>query len=257
MAQIEQSDGGKKKKGAQKKMHIHVDFTPMVDMNMLLITFFMLCTTMIKSQTLSIALPAPPDPDKERSQDNSETVAETKAITLIIDSERDKNGNIVLDENGNSKDVVYYYFGFEPVVTDSKQVIFGQDAAGEPTKVDNTVKAEKFIGNDGSTTQGIRRILHDRNADVLAQLETYKAQWRRGKITDEEYQVEARKIRNDSTISNRPQVTVKATPEASWQSVISALDEMQINQMSQSRIGTFTPTDSLLIVDYKRRNPAE
>ncbi len=57
MAQIEQSDGGKKKKGAQKKMAIHVDFTPMVDMNMLLITFFMLCTTMIKSQTLSIALP--------------------------------------------------------------------------------------------------------------------------------------------------------------------------------------------------------
>ncbi|MDE7155809.1 MAG: biopolymer transporter ExbD, partial [Muribaculaceae bacterium] len=48
MAQIEQSDGGKKKKGAQKKMAIHVDFTPMVDMNMLLITFFMLCTTMIK-----------------------------------------------------------------------------------------------------------------------------------------------------------------------------------------------------------------
>ena len=58
MAQIEQSDkGGKKKKGAQKKMAIHVDFTPMVDMNMLLITFFMLCTTMMKSQTLKIALP--------------------------------------------------------------------------------------------------------------------------------------------------------------------------------------------------------
>ena len=58
MAQIEQSSGGgKKKKGAQKKMSIHVDFTPMVDMNMLLITFFMLCTTMIKSQTLQIVLP--------------------------------------------------------------------------------------------------------------------------------------------------------------------------------------------------------
>ena len=36
MAQVEQSSGdGKKKKGAQKKMSIHVDFTPMVDMNML------------------------------------------------------------------------------------------------------------------------------------------------------------------------------------------------------------------------------
>ena len=41
MAQIDTSGGGKKKKGAQKKIAIHVDFTPMVDMNMLLITFFM------------------------------------------------------------------------------------------------------------------------------------------------------------------------------------------------------------------------
>ena len=57
MAEVQQNDsGGKKKKGAQKKMTIRVDFTPMVDMNMLLITFFMLCTTMIKSQTLKYCL---------------------------------------------------------------------------------------------------------------------------------------------------------------------------------------------------------
>ncbi|MDE6198728.1 MAG: biopolymer transporter ExbD [Muribaculaceae bacterium] len=253
MAQIEQSDGGKKKKGAQKKMHIHVDFTPMVDMNMLLITFFMLCTTMIKSQTLSIALPAPPDPNQERTQDNSETVAESKAITMIIDTERDKDGNVITDADGNSNDVVYYYFGFEPTIDENKNVIYG----GEGYTVDNTVKAEKFIGNDGSATQGIRRVLHDRNAQVLEKLESYKDQWRRGKISEEEFQNIAREVRNDSTFTTRPQVTVKATPEASWQSVISALDEMQINQISQYRIGSFTPTDSLLIVDYKRRNPAE
>lgn len=58
MAEVAQNDGGEKKKGAQKKMTIRVDFTPMVDMNMLLITFFMLCTTMIKSQTLQIVLPS-------------------------------------------------------------------------------------------------------------------------------------------------------------------------------------------------------
>ena len=100
-------------------------------------------------------------------------------------------------------------------------------------------------------------MLHDRNAQVLEKLESYKDQWRRGKITEEEFQNIAREVRNDSTFTTRPQVTVKATPQASWQSVISALDEMQINQISQYRIGTYTPTDSLLIVDYKRRNPAE
>lgn len=254
MAQIEQSDGGKKKKGAQKKMHIHVDFTPMVDMNMLLITFFMLCTTMIKSQTLSIALPAPPDPNQERTQDNSEVVAETKAITLIIDTERDKDGNVVTDGDGNTNDIVYYYFGFEPTIDENKNVVYNADPN---SKVDNTVKAEHFLGNDGSAAQGIRRVLHDRNVDVLTKLEDYKQQWRRGKISEDEFQVIARQVRNDSTFTNRPQITVKATPGASWQSVISALDEMQINQISQYRIGTFTPTDSLLIVDYKRRNPAE
>ena len=84
MAQIEQSSGGKKKKGAQKKMAIHVDFTPMVDMNMLLITFFMLCTTMIKSQTLSIALPT----NEKLEQTELQKAKESEAITLILQQQR-------------------------------------------------------------------------------------------------------------------------------------------------------------------------
>ena len=65
MAQIETGGGGGKGKSHQKKMEIRVDFTPMVDMNMLLITFFMLCTTMIKSQTLQISLPTNEKVDKK------------------------------------------------------------------------------------------------------------------------------------------------------------------------------------------------
>ena len=85
MAQIEQGGGDdKKKKGAQKKMHIHVDFTPMVDMNMLLITFFMLCTTMLKSQTLNIILPTNEKVDKE----NQNKAKQSEAFTIIVDSER-------------------------------------------------------------------------------------------------------------------------------------------------------------------------
>lgn len=42
MAEIQESGNKKGGKSKQKKMTVRVDFTPMVDMNMLLITFFML-----------------------------------------------------------------------------------------------------------------------------------------------------------------------------------------------------------------------
>ena len=41
----------KKNLSKQKKMDTRVNFTPMVDMMMLLITFFMLCTTLAKPQS--------------------------------------------------------------------------------------------------------------------------------------------------------------------------------------------------------------
>lgn len=40
MAEIQENNNKEKKGNKQKKMNIRVDFTPMVDMNMLLITFF-------------------------------------------------------------------------------------------------------------------------------------------------------------------------------------------------------------------------
>ena len=58
MAEIQDNGGGKKGKGSkQKKMAVCVAFTPMVDMNMLLITFFMLCTSLSKPHTLELSLP--------------------------------------------------------------------------------------------------------------------------------------------------------------------------------------------------------
>lgn len=227
MAQIEQSSGGKKKKGAQKKMAIHVDFTPMVDMNMLLITFFMLCTTMIKSQTLSIALPT----NEKLEQTELQKAKESEAITLILDTEYDDNGNV----KGNT---VYYYTGKPELELNGSDV------------VSSNLEMTHFLGNDGAAQQGIRKILHERNKGVLADVEKKKQEWRDKKITEAQFQEAAKKIRNSDQYE-RPVVIIKPMPDASWESVISALDEMQINQISRYQLGSLTDVDEAMVGDYK------
>ena len=143
MAQIEQSDKGKKKKGAQKKMSIHVDFTPMVDMNMLLITFFMLCTTMIKSQTLQIVLPTNENVKKEQQSQ----AKQSEAITLILDTEYEGDKPKVDGETGKTVHNIYYYEGIADTLFQTPKYL---------------VK-EQFIGNVNREAQGIRKILRGKN----------------------------------------------------------------------------------------------
>ncbi len=90
-ADVEQKESGKGKKGKQKKMKTRVDFTPMVDMNMLLITFFMLCTSLSKPQTMEISMPT-----NDKVDESQQTkVKASQAVTLVL-GENDK---------------VYYYLG--------------------------------------------------------------------------------------------------------------------------------------------------
>lgn len=81
MSEIAQ-DSGKKKHGTgkTKKMSTFIDFTPMVDLAFLLITFFMLATTLAKPQTMEIALPA-----KDNVTEEEQTkVKASRAVTIIL-----------------------------------------------------------------------------------------------------------------------------------------------------------------------------
>lgn len=98
MAEIAQDSGGGRGKGKKvrsKKMSTKIDFTPMVDLGFLLITFFMLTTTLAKPQILALVMP-----DKDVKIEEAEPVKESKVLTLLLGAD----------------DKVYWYEG----ITDAK-----------------------------------------------------------------------------------------------------------------------------------------
>lgn len=228
-----------KGKSHQKKMEIRVDFTPMVDMNMLLLTFFMLCTTMIKSQTLQIALPSNEKVDKTEQN----KVKQSEAITIILDSERDADvkdeltGKMLKGPVRAGGDKIYYYEGQAELIDENKDGVLDVNKM-QVTTYDQTTK----------TALELRSLLQKRNKKVLERINKLKESWRDGKLTDEAYQAEAKKVRNDSTLV-RPVVIIKATNNASYENLINTLDEMQINQIARYQIDHLNSADSAMMLN--------
>ncbi|TDE13747.1 ExbD/TolR family protein [Dyadobacter psychrotolerans] len=85
MAAIEESGGGGHGKGdgkvRGKKMSTRVDMTPMVDLGFLLITFFMLATTMSKPTAMSVFFPDKQDKDQP---EETEPLKASKVLTLFL-----------------------------------------------------------------------------------------------------------------------------------------------------------------------------
>lgn len=256
MAEVQQGNGGGKGKSHQKKMQIRVDFTPMVDMNMLLITFFMLCTTMIKSQTLTIALPSN---EKVQNEENMSQASADDAVTIILDAKR-KVGSLEADTvNGKVVPVVYYYFG-KP----------GGDAGlgttPESVAANNNLQETSFLSNDEKTgkARGIREIIQKRNKEVLEQINKLKEKYANGGFgsletkegrekAQQAYDEAASKVRKDEKLS-KPVIIIKSTPEASFGSLVEVLDEMQINSISKYQIDNMTKADSTMVIDYQNRH---
>lgn len=85
MAEMNTSDSGSHKKGSKKvrtkKMSTRVDLTAMVDLGFLLITFFMLATTMNKPKTMEVNKPA----KEEKKEDKPEPpIKMSKTATLML-----------------------------------------------------------------------------------------------------------------------------------------------------------------------------
>jgi biopolymer transport protein ExbD len=157
MAEIQEKSDKGGKRGKQKKFNIRVDFTPMVDMNMLLITFFMLCTTMSKPQTMEIAMPR-----KDVIDDDMTLVKESNAVTILLGKE----------------DKVYYYLGR-----------LKEEDYENPEKL----KEANFSGDENS----VRALLLGRNREVVQQIKELKTQKENLEIADSTYKKQVTEIKKN------------------------------------------------------------
>ena len=188
----------KKKQSRQKKMNTRVDFTPMVDMMMLLITFFMLCTSLAKPQTMNLTMPSN---DKNISDQDRNAAKASQTITIYV----------------CGQDKIFYVEGI-------------------PNYEDPTCLKETTWGNDGIRDVLIKHVTEDGFtpvADIMAakiKLDQKKLE-NPAQYPDSIYDQALAKIKRGELESGKiPTMTIiiKCTDECSYKNMVDALDEMTI-----------------------------
>lgn len=165
MAEINTSDGGGKGgKKRSKKVSTKVDMTPMVDLAFLLITFFMLATTLQKQQIMTYRTPP-----MEKPVDPPELKA-SKAMTIIL-GEENKIFYYFIDQNGQPEffETDYTSEGIRKVLLERKQL------AGEELSVIvkpmETSSYQNFVDiMDEFAITGIDRKIFDKITEADLQL---------------------------------------------------------------------------------------
>ena len=197
----------------QKKINVRVDFTPMVDMMMLLITFFMLCTSLAKPQTMELSMPRN---DKNMTDQDKSVTKASYTITVYV--------------AGNNK--IFY-------------------TAGLPKYDDPSTLKETTWGKDGIRKVFMQHVTEDNTQPVL-QVMKAKAELdqKKDQMPDSVYKQELTKIKAGEIGGQKIQtmtVIIKATDKALAQNVIDALDEMQICSIAKYVLDKISPDDAKLL----------
>ncbi len=134
MAELNTDDGGGGKGGKvrSKKQNSKVDLTAMVDLAFLLITFFMLTTSLSKPQSMSLGLP-----DKDPKKDNVDMkVDENRTMTILLGANNKLMfymGLITSPIGGAPRDIAYGKDGIrKEILKREKEVLAYSTAKGKP-----------------------------------------------------------------------------------------------------------------------------
>ena len=211
----------KQKASKQKKFNTRVDFTPMVDMMMLLITFFMLCTSLSKPQTMNLTMPSN---DKNISDQDRNAAKASQTVTLYV--------------CGNDK--IYHVDGI-------------------PNYEDPNCLKETSWGREGIRKVLIEHRTEDGStpvADIMAaKIELDKKKLANpAQYPDSIYDRELTKIKKGELAdyggdAKVPTMTIiiKCTDEASYKNMVDALDEMAICSIVTYVIDKINEDDQALL----------
>lgn len=206
-----------KNQSRQKKVEVRVDFTPMVDMMMLLITFFMLCTTLAKPQSMELSMPSN---DKNLSDADKSVTKASYTITIFL---------------GTDDKIAYI--------------------AGIPNYNDPNSLKETTWGSKGIREVLINHVTEDGTTPVQQVLEAKAALDKKRELNpkaypDSSYNRQLAEIRGGNINGSKIQtltVIIKPTDGASYKNLVDALDEMQICSIGKYVIDNLNPQEKQLL----------
>lgn len=206
----------KKKASRQKKAQTRVDFTPMVDMMMLLITFFMLCTSLSKPQSMQLTMPSN---DKNIQEQDKGATKASQTITLYL--------------AGN--DAIYHVDGIPEYDNPSclKKTTWGAQGIRD-------------VLINHKTEDGYTPVKNIKAAKAVLDAERAKDK----SMPDSVYENKLKDIKNGKLATGTvPTLTIiiKAMDSASYKNLVDALDEMQICAIGKYVIDQINDDDRALL----------
>ena len=206
----------KKKGSRQKKVQTRVDFTPMVDMMMLLITFFMLCTSLSKPQSMQLTMPS--NDKNVQEQDRGATKA-SQTITLYL--------------AGN--DAIYHVDGIPEYDNPAclKKTTWGAEGIRD-------------VLINHTTEDGYTPVKNIKASKALLDAERAKDK----SMSDSVYNARLEKIKKGELETGKvPTLTIiiKALDTASYKNLVDALDERQICAIGKYVIDQINEDDLKLL----------